>query len=229
MSYILSIETATKYCGVALSKNGQVLVKKESNEDQYRHAELVHPFMEEVMQKSQVPLSELSAVSVSIGPGSYTGLRIGVSAAKGLCYALNIPIIGIDTLEIIARQISLEKAENIQENSIIVPVIDARRMEVYTAWFDNHLTCIKKVHAAIIEDQTINKWNKPDLVIGGDGAEKLQAILPKAHILNTILPDVNSQAIIAYERLSNHKTDSVAYLEPYYHKDFIAGKPKPLI
>ena len=130
MVYILNIETATKNCSVSLSKNEETLVVKELSEEQFSHAEKLHVFIKDVLCEANSSLSQLNAIAISKGPGSYTGLRIGVSAAKGLCYALNIPLIGVDTLAILASRLSLK-------TGFIVPMIDARRMEVFTQVFDN--------------------------------------------------------------------------------------------
>ena len=129
MSYILNIETATKNCSVALAKNGETILCKEIAEEGYSHAERLHVFIDEVCKVSGISFQDLSAIAVSQGPGSYTGLRIGVSAAKGLCYALNIPLISVDTLQVLASKVTIAEG-------LIIPMLDARRMEVYSAIFD---------------------------------------------------------------------------------------------
>ena len=134
MTYILNIETATKNCSVSIAKEGQTLLCKELAEEGYSHAEKLHVFIEEILKELQLTFTDLSAIAVSQGPGSYTGLRIGVSSAKGLAYALDIPLIAIDTLTILASQVNIS-------DGFIIPMIDARRMEVYSAIFDkNHQT-----------------------------------------------------------------------------------------
>lgn len=226
-NYILAIETATKHCSVGISKNGELISLIEQNEDNYTHAENIHPFLQRALEEASITPSALSAISVSKGPGSYTGLRIGVSAAKGLCYALNIPLIGIETLDVLA--LAIQKNTTVNEKSIICPVIDARRMEVFTRWYTKDLKPINQVHAAIIEENTTVEWNNANLIIGGDGAEKLEDILPNANIINGMLPSAKYQLELANKAFQNSLFESTAYFEPYYLKDFIAGKPKKLI
>ena len=136
MNYILNIETATKNCSVSLARNGVTILCKEIAEEGYSHAEKLHVFIEEIIKESQLNIKDLHAVAVSKGPGSYTGLRIGVSTAKGLCYALGIPLISVDTLAVLAAAVK-------QNDGLIVPMIDARRMEVYSAVFDKNHQKIK--------------------------------------------------------------------------------------
>ena len=145
MTYILNIETATKNCSVSISENGKTIGLREINTGGYSHAEKLHVFIKEVVEISQIKLSDLNAVAVSKGPGSYTGLRIGVSAAKGLCFSLNIPLIAINTLESLASSIS-------KKEGFIVPLLDARRMEVYSSVFDFSVNNLKNVSAEIIDN-----------------------------------------------------------------------------
>jgi tRNA threonylcarbamoyladenosine biosynthesis protein TsaB len=227
-NYILAIETATKLCSVGIAKNGELIAIIELNNDNYTHAENIHPFIVESLEKAGIQASELSAVSVSKGPGSYTGLRIGVSAAKGLSYALNIPLIGIETLDILALAIQSEY-KNLTSESVICPVIDARRMEVFTRWYDQKLKPLNDVHAAIIEEEAIHNWNNKNMVIGGDGAVKLAETLPSAIIIEDVIPSVKYQLVLAYNAFQNSNFESTAYFEPYYLKDFVAGKPKKML
>ena len=147
MPIILNIETATKNCSVALAKEGKTIAYKEIAEQNFSHAEKLHVFIEELLAENQLQFSDLSAIAVSQGPGSYTGLRIGVSSAKGFCYALNIPMIAIDTLQLLAKQIHIEEG-------IIIPMIDARRMEVFTAFYDKNHNKIRNTQAAIIDENS---------------------------------------------------------------------------
>ena len=152
MSYILNIETATKNCSVSLAKDGVTILCKEIAEEGYSHAERLHVFIEEIFKESGYNLKDLSAVAVSQGPGSYTGLRIGVSAAKGLCFALDIPLIAIDTLETLAAQAKINKG-------LIIPMIDARRMECYTAVFDTNHQKMRAVQSEIIDENSLKFIN----------------------------------------------------------------------
>ena len=152
MSIILNIETATKNCSVSLAKEGEILAIKSLNNGQYSHAEVLHPFIESILKETNVPANEITAVAVSKGPGSYTGLRIGVSAAKGLCFAYNVPLIAIDTLTSLSHAITIEKG-------IIVPMIDARRMEVYSSVFDSNHENIRAILAEVIDVYSMWIWN----------------------------------------------------------------------
>ena len=145
MTYILNIETATKNCSITIAKNGETLVSMEIAEEGYSHAEKLHVFIQDALAEAGLGFQDLNAVAVSQGPGSYTGLRIGVSAAKGLCYSLGIPLIAVDTLETLARQLRIE-------NGVIIPMIDARRMEVFTAVFDKSFACLRTTKAEIITE-----------------------------------------------------------------------------
>ena len=146
MTYILNIETATKNCSVSLSNNGQTVAVKELCEEQFSHAEKLHLFIKDVLQTAGISLTHLKAIAVSKGPGSYTGLRIGVSAAKGLCYALNIPLIAVDTLAVLVERVSVE-------SGIIVPMIDARRMEVFTQTFRKNKEAVTAAEALIVDEE----------------------------------------------------------------------------
>src|SRR5690606_25134679 len=169
MVYILNIETATKNCSVSLSKNGQTIVINELAEENFSHAEKLHLFIKDVLAKAKISLSDLNAIAVSKGPGSYTGLRIGVSAAKGLCYALNIPLIAIDTLAVLAEKISVD-------SGIIVPMIDARRMEVFTQMFRGDYAPLS-VAEALIVDETAFADISENIHLIGDGALKCKTVL----------------------------------------------------
>lgn len=227
-NYILAIETATKLCSVGIAKNGVLVALIELNDDNYTHAENIHPFIAKALEEVGIQSSSLSAISVSKGPGSYTGLRIGVSAAKGLSYALNIPLIGIETLDVLALAIQFEY-KNLTSESVICPVIDARRMEVFTRWYDQKLNPINEVHAAVIEEETIHNWNNQNMVLGGDGAMKLAETLPKTIIVEDVTPSAKYQLVLAYKAFQNANFESTAYFEPYYLKDFVAGKPKKML
>ena len=169
MSNILHIETATKACSVALSKNGVCLEVKESLDEQFSHGEQLTLYIQEILENNGLKPTDLSAVSVTSGPGSYTGLRIGVSTAKGLCFALGIPLIGIDSLRNLA-----ELAKEKHPNSVLCPMIDARRMEVYNAIYNDNVEMIKPISADIIDEESYIEFGK--FVCFGDGAEKVQEL-----------------------------------------------------
>lgn len=216
MSYILNIETATKNCSVSIAKQGETLLCKEMSEQGYSHAEKLHVFIADALQELQIDFSDLSAVAVSQGPGSYTGLRIGVSAAKGLCYALNIPLIAIDTLEVLARQISISEG-------LIVPMIDARRMEVYNAIFDKDYQKIRDTKAEIITEESFSDIEGLVHLIG-DGALKCADILKAERFVyypEIIYPSAKEMSLLSFEKHKKSDTVDVAYFEPFYLKDFM--------
>jgi len=218
MSRILCIETATKNCSVSFSENGKLLSFKELAEDNFTHAENLHVFIEQVLQESNIQMSDIQAVAVSKGPGSYTGLRIGISAAKGLCYALNIPLIAIDTLAILSQQIKTD-------NGYIIPMIDARRMEVYTTIFDHQWQNISETKAMVVTEDHFANYNQ-NLFFIGDGAPKCQEILIKNnYYFNTNIkyPSAKDMVGLANQRYLDKKFEDVAYFEPYYLKEFMIG------
>jgi len=222
MSLILQIETATTVCSVALSENGNVLAYKEIQQRNV-HAEVITLFIDEVLKMANKQYNELNAVAVSCGPGSYTGLRIGISVTKGLCYSLDIPLIAIETLEAMAdgMQTAIDKV-------LFCPMIDARRMEVFTAVFDADGNQIKATSAEIIDQDSFSDLLKTNKIIFfGDGAAKCSDVLggsPNAQII----PDFQNSALHltkkATEKFQAKDFEDTAYFEPYYLKDFIAGK-----
>lgn len=219
MSYILNIETATKNCSVAIAKDGQTLLCSEIAEQGYSHAEKLHVFIEEVLQRSGLSFADLSAIAVSQGPGSYTGLRIGVSAAKGLCYALGIPLIAIDTLQILASQVLVG-------NGLIVPMLDARRMEVYSAVFDKNHQKTRPTEAEIITAESFTDYNET-LYFVGDCAQKCQPVLTRGNFIfleQVVYPSAKEMSALAYEKYKKNDTVDVAYFEPHYLKDFMIAK-----
>ena len=219
MGFILNLETATKNCSVCLAQDGEVAVLKEFAGDGYAHAEKLHVFIEEALQEACITFKDIDAVAVSRGPGSYTGLRIGVSAAKGLCYALNIPLIAIDTLEVLAHKLSVKEG-------VIVPMIDARRMEAYTAIYDNDYNKTRETKAEIITENSFSDINGPVNLIG-DGAAKCREILVAGKFIyheGIIYPSASQMASLSYAKYKKSDIEDVAYFEPFYLKDFIAGK-----
>jgi tRNA threonylcarbamoyladenosine biosynthesis protein TsaB len=216
LSYILNIETATKNCSVALAKEGKTILSKEIAEEGYSHAERLHVFIEEIIQESGITFNDLSAIAVSQGPGSYTGLRIGVSAAKGLCYALNIPLIAIDTLQVLASQARVSEG-------LIAPMIDARRMEVYSAIFNPNLENQRATAAEIIAENSFEDFQET-LYFVGDCAEKCKAVLTKENFIfleEIKYPSAKEMSILSFIKFKKSDTVDVAYFEPYYLKDFM--------
>ncbi len=222
MALVLNIETATTNCSVSLSKDGETLVLKEDNSSGYSHAETLHVFIDEVFKIAKMKPSEIDAVAVSKGPGSYTGLRIGVSSAKGLCFALNKPLIAVDTLESLAHQIQIEEG-------FIVPMLDARRMEVYSAIYNSKLELHRKIEAEILTEEsykTLLETGKVYFV--GNGVEKTKSLIqhPNAVFIEDKLPSANEMALLSEVKHKKSDTEDVAYFEPYYLKDFVALKKK---
>ena len=219
MHYILNIETATKNCSVSIAANGKTLVCKEISELGYSHAEKLHLFIQYVIQEAAISFSQLSAIAVSQGPGSYTGLRIGVSAAKGLSYALQIPLISVDTLLALAYQVS-------ENDGLIIPMIDARRMEVYSAIFDSNKQKIREVQAEIISEESFAAISDKIYFIG-DSNEKVKSVLIKSNFvfLDAIqYPSAKEMSTISYQKYLEKDFEDVAYFEPYYLKDFLFAK-----
>ena len=219
MSIILNIETATKNCSVALAKEGKMIACKEIAEQNFSHAEKLHVFIEELLAENQLQFSDLSAIAVSQGPGSYTGLRIGVSSAKGFCYALNIPMIAIDTLQLLAKQIHIEEG-------IIIPMIDARRMEVFTAFYDKNHNQIRNTQAEII-DETSYQEISDKIHLVGDGTEKFKNTLTDDKFIfhsDVVFPSANEMSQLSYDKYQKSDFVDVAYFEPYYLKDFVLSK-----
>ncbi|WP_299015379.1 tRNA (adenosine(37)-N6)-threonylcarbamoyltransferase complex dimerization subunit type 1 TsaB [uncultured Polaribacter sp.] len=227
MAIILNIETTTKNCSVSLAEDGVVLAIKELNNGNYSHAEVLHVFIEDVLKEAGFAKAKIDAVAVSKGPGSYTGLRIGVSAAKGLCFALDVPLISIDTLTALSYKISANKG-------VIVPMLDARRMEVYSAVFNANYTQIREIKAEIIDEHSFLKYLEKDVVYFlGDGAAKCQEII-KHDNANFVLgkyPSSKEMAVLSYKKYKKNDMENVAYFEPFYLKDFVVipeKKKKPI-
>jgi len=221
LSFILNIETATKNCSVSIAKDGQTIVCNELADEGYSHAEKLHVFIEEVIAKAGITAQDLKAVAVSQGPGSYTGLRIGVSAAKGLCYALNIPLIAVDTLQTLASQAGVTDGK-------IIPMLDARRMEVYSAIFNSDLTVERAIQAEIIDENSFQEYTDK-LYFVGDCAEKCKPVLNKDNFVfleNIKYPSAQAMSKISFDKYQKSDTVDVAYFEPYYLKDFMIAPPK---
>lgn len=221
MSYILNIETATKNCSVSIGFLGETVALKELSEEQFKHAEKLHVFIDECLQMLGISYQDFVAVAVSKGPGSYTGLRIGVSAAKGLCYALDIPLISVDTLEVLAHQVK-------DVHGVIVPMIDARRMEVFTQIYDNKHKAISEAFALIVSETSFEKV--PEAVhFCGDGAIKAEKVLRENRFYfhsEVIYPSAQQMSTLSFNKLQKKQFEQVAYFEPYYLKDFMSNVKK---
>lgn len=217
---ILLIETSTTSCSIALSEGAEVIAVKEANERNI-HASHITIFIKEVMKQAGKDYKDLNAIAVSKGPGSYTGLRIGVSTAKGLCYALDLPLISVNTLESMAD--GLSKMKKLPESAYLVPMIDARRMEVYTAIYRADLTVIENVNAKIVNQSSFLEFPDNDLILFGDGAEKFKELFSER--LNISFVDFRNSAVhlapLAYQKLINGELEDMAYFEPFYLKDFV--------
>jgi tRNA threonylcarbamoyladenosine biosynthesis protein TsaB len=222
---ILLIETATTTCSVALAENGHIIAVKELNESNI-HASQITLFIEDVMLKAQKEYSDLQAIAVSMGPGSYTGLRIGVSTAKGLCYALDIPLIAIDTIEAMAS--GLIKIVNLPETGLLIPMLDAKRMEVYTGVYRKDLSIVEGVSAKIVDEESFKEFDKHELFLFGDGADKFNALFSNHGNINFV--DFSTSAshlnALALQKFNLEQFEDVAYFEPFYLKDFLVTTPQ---
>ena len=213
---ILCLETATTNCSVALFDQGQCLSYKENATEGYSHNEQLHEFIEEVMAMAGVELQTLDAIAVSKGPGSYTGLRIGVSAAKGLCYALSIPLIAIETLSILGQM-------SVNKTPFVIPMIDARRMEVYAAVLNQGRALIQPAFAEILNEESFSVWLKKGAVTFiGNGVDKWRAQCEhkNANFSPGVLPSARFMGELAHSAFMAKNFEDVAYFEPYYLKDF---------
>lgn len=220
--YILNIETSTKNCSVSVAKNGVLLALKEVNNGNYSHAEKLHPYIEDVLAEAMITFKDLKAIAVGKGPGSFTGLRIGISAAKGLCFALNIPLIAIDSLNILAHSININKG-------FIIPLLDARRMEVYTAVYDLTYKKIEVIQAKIIDEDSFKEYlNIDKAYFIGDGVEKFKHICSHKNAIfqNALLPSAKEMVKLSYLKYKKSDIEDVAYFEPFYLKDFLVTKSK---
>ena len=235
MALILSIETGTDICSVALANDGELMALRESDEGR-DHAKKVALFVDELLRETGVQPSDIDAIAVGKGPGSYTGLRIGVSFAKGMCYALDIPLIAIGSLDALA-EVAREDFEagilDIEEEdwaqAKLCPMVDARRMEVYAQVFDVEGKAQSDVVAEVVTEESFNEWrSKGKFVIFGNGAQKCAEVLPDA-IIESVVPSARGIVRLAEEAFKNEKFEDLAYFEPFYLKDFVAGKPKKLL
>ena len=226
MSCILHIETSTKVCSVAVSDNSHTIFSKVDYEGP-SHAVLLGVFIDEALAFIDSHGIPLDAVSVSCGPGSYTGLRIGVSMAKGICYGRSVPLLAVPTLELLAVPVLLHK--ELPENALICPILDARRMEVYAAVYDRGLNLKRKISADIIDENSYMEYlEESPVYFFGNGADKCKEVIthPNAHFINNIHPLATMMSPLAERAFLDEKFEDVAYFEPFYLKEFVATKPK---
>lgn len=226
MSIILNIETATNICSVAISSNNTIIFEKENTTGPF-HASLLGVFVSEALAYTRSNEISIDAVAVSCGPGSYTGLRIGVAEAKGLCYGLDIPMIAINTPEVMVN--SVINNNSIDDETLLCPMIDARRMEVYAAIYNNKIEEVRDIRADIVDEQTYMEYlNKHKVIFFGNGSDKCQPIIThtNAHFLPDIYPSAKYMASLSAKAFANSSFVDIAYFEPFYLKDFIATTPK---
>lgn len=218
MAYILNIETSTTNCSVSVAYKGAIVALKEDYSSDYSHSERLHAYIDHVIKEANIKPSQLDAIAISKGPGSYTGLRIGVSTTKGLCYALDKPLISISTLEALAHQVKTE-------DEFIIPMLDARRMEVYSAVFDKQYNQVRDIEAEIITSTSFEAYlNKGKACFIGNGVEKSTHIIThtNAVFVENKLPSANEMAPLSFNKYLVKQFEDVAYFEPFYLKDFIS-------
>lgn len=225
MGLILNLETATKTCSVSLAQDGKELATINHTAENYSHAEKLNGIIQEVMEKANRQLADLDAIAVSEGPGSYTGLRIGTSTAKGLCFALDIPLIAVNSLKALAQS----KAG---ADTLICPMFDARRMEVYAAIFDPQMNMLHPTKAIVIDDASfLEILQKEQVCFIGPGAEKCKDTVVHENAIFDLETAVSASGMIPFaeKKFQQNDLEDLAYFEPFYLKDFIAGKPKKLL
>ena len=230
MPCILHIETSTKVCSVALSEDGKLLYHHEDF-DGPGHSETSGVYVDEALSFANSHAIPVDAVAVSMGPGSYTGLRIGVSLAKGVCYGRALPLIAVPTLKVLCVPVLLGK-EELPEDALLVPMIDARRMEVYSAVYDRALKEVRPIQADVVTAETYQEYlNRGPVYFFGNGAQKCQAVIqhPNAHFIEGIHPLAKNMFPLAERSMHLKEFQDVAYFEPFYLKEFVAIKSKPLL
>jgi tRNA threonylcarbamoyladenosine biosynthesis protein TsaB len=226
---ILHIDSTTLTCSVTVSRHAEALATIETHDQKYSHAEKLVVYIDGSLKQAGLKPSDLDAVCVSKGPGSYTGLRIGVSAAKGLCYGLGIPLLSVSSLESMTYLAKKEFQSELADVSFFCPMIDARRMEVYTQLFDANLNEVEPVSAMIIDQNSFAaELDLGKVVFFGDGAAKCKELInhPNAVFLDDFNPSARGMIALAEKKFAEKQFEDVAYFEPYYLKDFVAGKPK---
>ena len=229
MATILHIETSTDICSVAVSDDGQVIFDQEDHSGP-NHAERLGTMVDEALSFTDNHAIPFDAVAVSCGPGSYTGLRIGVSMAKGVCYGQNLKLIAVPTLELLCVPILLREIP--EEDALLCPMLDARRMEVYAGIYDRGLKPIRPIHADIVDGNTYKAYlDEHPIYFFGNGAKKCQDAInhPNAHFIENINPIAKWMQPLAEKRFLNEQFEDVAYFVPFYLKDFVAKLPKKLL
>ena len=230
MSCILNIETSTNVCSVAVSENGACIFNKEDREGP-NHAVLLGVFVEEALSFIDSHAIPLDAVAVSCGPGSYTGLRIGLSMAKGICYGRDVKLIAIPTLELMCVPLLLNE-KVAEDNALLCPMLDARRMEVYAQITNTALQTVKETSADIVEANTYDEYLQDNVVyFFGNGAEKCKEVIthPNARFIEDIVPLAKNMFPLAEKRMAEERFEDVAYFVPFYLKDFVAKEAKKLL
>lgn len=231
MAVILHIETSTNACSVAVSEDGQCIFEQVEHGEKGAGAERLGTMVDEAMSFTDNHAIPFDAVSVSCGPGSYTGLRIGVSMAKGICYGRDLKLLAVPTLELLCVPVLLRRPE-MEENALLCPMIDARRMEVYAALYDRSLKTVREVGADAVTADTYKQWlDECPVYFFGNGAKKCMDIIhhPNAHYIDGIEPLAKWMQPLAEKRFLNNQFEDVAYFVPFYLKDFVAIKSKPLL
>lgn len=229
MSTILHIETSTDVCSVAVSEDSQVIFQQEDHSGP-NHAERLGTMVDEALSFTDNHAIPFDAVAVSCGPGSYTGLRIGVSMAKGICYGRNLKLIAVPTLELLCVPVLLR--ELAEENALLCPMLDARRMEVYAGIFDRGLRPVREISADVVTSETYKEYlDAHPVYFFGNGAKKCMETInhPNAHLIENVEPLAKWMQPLAEKRLLNGQTEDVAYFVPFYLKDFVAKMPKKLL
>lgn len=229
--YLLLLETATDSCSVALCSGDKIVAEKYINQPK-AHASLLAKYIEDILKENNIKVTDCCAVAVSRGPGSYTGLRVGVSCAKGLCYGASIPLISVCTLATITQMAIDNNLYSKGGDYLIIPMIDARRMEVYTANFNSKGEQLTPVEAKILDEKSYaRELAAGPVLFTGNGAEKFKALAgdnPNAFFAEQ-QPHATGMRVIALNKLNSNSFEDIAYFEPFYLKDFIAGKPKKLL
>ncbi len=229
MSCILNIETSTDVCSVAVSHDGTCIFDKEDHSGP-NHAERLGTFVDEALSFTDNHAIPLDAVAVSCGPGSYTGLRIGVSMAKGICYGRGVKLLAVPTLELLCVPVLLQ--ELVTDDALLCPMLDARRMEVYAQLFDRSLHEVRPIHADVVDADTYKEYlDQHPVYFFGNGAKKCQEVIshPNAHFISGIEALAKNMLPLAERRMAQEQFEDVAYFVPFYLKDFVAKQPRKLL
>jgi tRNA threonylcarbamoyladenosine biosynthesis protein TsaB len=235
MAFILSLETATSVCSAALHNDGKLMASMEYHVAQSTASKL-SVMIDQLLKLASVQPLQLTAIAVSAGPGSYTGLRIGVATAKGLCYALNVPLLSVNTLELMAYQaapfIHSSSMEGSRDEMLLCPMLDARRMEVYTMLVDSQLKIIESIEAKVLDESSYQSWlNRNKILFFGNGSDKCKSVFKSGNaiFIPNIVPSASALGELAFQKLRTSSFEDLASYEPYYLKDFMVKKPKATI